>query len=86
MKAYLIQEYSNVDNSWHSVQLSSSVNGIFLDEDHVKHIYSVFKNSSTNPDHLRLITCNLLILKAESGNYTADFSKITADKQLQNCY
>lgn len=86
MKAYLIQEYSNVDNCWHSVQLSSSVNGIFLDEDHVKYVYSLFKNSSTNPDHLRLITCNLLILKAECGNYTADFSKITTDKQLQNCY
>lgn len=84
MKAYLIQEYSNVDHSWHSVQLSSSINGIFLDEDHVKHIYSVFKNSSTNPDHLRLITCKLLILKAECGNYTADFSKMTAGKQLQN--
>lgn len=75
LNAYIIQEFSQLDGQWHNVCLSSSNNGIYTDEKQARTIYDLFKDANTNPNHLRLITCKLAIVKAECGNYAVDFMR-----------
>lgn len=75
MNAYVIQEFSLLDNKWHNICLSSSSNGIYTDEDHARYVYELFKKANANPNHLRMITCKLTIVKAECGDCVADFRK-----------
>lgn len=83
MEAYLIQEFSNLDQTWHSVNFASSSNGIYLDKEQAYQIYNLFKQANTNPKHLRLITCNLVITSAECGNNYVDFQRL-ANTRINN--
>ena len=80
MKAYIIQEFSNLDGEWHNVVLSSSINGIYVDENKARAVYKLFQDASTNLNHLRLITCGLTLVKAECGSQVANFEKEFAYK------
>lgn len=75
MNAYVIQEFSSLDGQWHNVVLSSSVNGIYVDENKARTVYKLFQDASTNCEHLRLVTCKLTIVAAECGDYAVDFRK-----------
>lgn len=80
MNAYIIQEFNLLDGKWHNVCLSSSSSGMYADEKQARYIYKLFQNANTNPNHLRMITCKLTIVKAECGNCVADFRKTLAVK------
>ena len=75
MNAYIIQEFSLLDDKWHNAQLSSSVNGIYMNENKARTVYDLFKRANTNPNHLRLITCKLAVIEAECSNCVVDFRK-----------
>lgn len=75
MNAYVIQEFNQLDGQWHNAMLSSSVNGIYVDENKARAVYKLFQDTSTNREHLRLVTCKLTIVAAECGDHAVDFRR-----------
>lgn len=75
MNAYIIQEFSALDGKWHNVILSSSVNGIYIDPQKARAVYELFQKTATDPNFIRMIICNLAIIKAECNNRKVTFSQ-----------